>query len=58
MPVSNSGSNTVSVVDLESHGALTRIAVGRDPRHTTIVGDGAYVSLRAPATSPRSTSPG
>lgn len=42
MLVSNSGSNTVSVVDLESRTELSQIAVGRDPRHMAITNDGKY----------------
>jgi YVTN family beta-propeller protein len=44
---SNSGSNIISVVDLETREELTQIGVGRDPRQMAIdrAGDFAYVCI-------------
>lgn len=43
--VSNSGSDTLSIVDLERGEELKQLPVGRDPRHMVVSGGYAYVCL-------------
>lgn len=52
--VSNSGSDTLSVVDLEYGEEIRQIEIGRDPRHMIVADGFAYISLWGRVLSQRS----